>query len=77
MLIHPYHVAIDEKGKYYIEGPNKAGEFSYYGGYLNPYSRFPDKETAENVCRLVNISYECGQRSIRTELCALLNIKQK
>lgn len=71
----PYAARRDHEGVPFVAGPDSGSgsAFSYYGGTLDPQSRFENLGNAEQAARLCNMAFSAGYAAAMAEMRDLIN----
>lgn len=69
-----YKAAYGRDGKWYVDGPARAGECSYYGGTLYPGFRFDCEDSAERAAKIANLAHEQGRLAAQAAIRKALGV---
>lgn len=69
-----YTPQVDGDNMIYINGPAPGGQCSYYGGFLNPESRYATDVEAKKVAILMNMAYQEGYKKAQYNIQTALGV---
>lgn len=68
-----YKAEQDKNGLWYVDGQGLPG---FYGGHLNPGSRFDTEEEAARCAKLCDLVYKAAYRKAQEDIRRALGIKK-